>query len=209
MSQPDRINPQMRLTNLPLFQLWHPASLNSSIYSKIGQIHLPPGNFVQVGTGRNYYYANLPLNGSSQIEFQSGDVIGYYQPFGPLRLIGSISKSRYTSYSNNVTSPSSSIDINSVDNTDDNHQPLIEVMFGKIILKIKFILIHACAPTYKSILTHVNTYTRTHTHAHNMYTYGKFNVQPCMHAQVHAYRIHIHMHACASVYCSCTNHFGY
>ena len=133
MSQPDRINTQMTLTNLPLFQLWHPTSLNSSIYSKIGEIYLPPGNFVQVGTGRNYHYANLPLNGSSQIEFKSGDVIGYYQPFGPLQLIGSISKSEYTSYSNNVTSPSTLIDINSVDNTDNNYQPLIEVMFGKII----------------------------------------------------------------------------
>ena len=119
--------------NLPLFQVWHPTSLNSSAYDKIGEVQLPSGDFVAVGLGRNYLYANLPLNGNSQIEFQSGDVIGYYQPSNSQRLIGSIQTSGYTSYSNNVTSTLTSIDISTVDNTDNNHQPLIAVMFSKTI----------------------------------------------------------------------------
>ena len=119
--------------NLPLFQVWHPTSLNSSTYNKIGEVQLPAGEFIAVGIGRNYFFANLPFNGTSQIEFQSGDVIGYYQPSTSQRSIGSIQTSGYTSYSNNVTSPSTSIDISTVDNTDNNHQPLIAVMFGKII----------------------------------------------------------------------------
>ena len=119
--------------NLPLFQVWHPTSLNSSTYNKIGEVQLPPGDFVAVGVGRTYFHANLPLNGNSQIEFQSGDVIGYYQPTNSQRSIGSIQTSGYTSYSNNVTSPLTSIDISTVDNTDNNHQPLIAVMFGKTI----------------------------------------------------------------------------
>ena len=125
--------PAIPNNNLPLFQVWHPASLNSSTYNKIGEVQLPAGDFVPVGVGRNYFFANLPLNGSSQIEFQSGDVIGYYQPSSSQRSIGSDQTSGYTSYSNNVTSPSTSIDISTVDNTDNNHQPLIAVMFGKII----------------------------------------------------------------------------
>ena len=119
--------------NLPLFQVWHPTSINSSTYYKIGEIQLPAGEFVAVGIGKNYHGANLPLNGNNQIEFQSGDVIGYYQPASAHRLIWSIQTSGYTSYSNNNTNTSTSIDINSVDNTDNNHQPLIAVMFGKII----------------------------------------------------------------------------
>ena len=122
--------------SLPLFQVWHPTSLNSSIYNKIGEVQLPAGDFVAVGAGRSYFFANLILNGNSQIEFQSGDVIGYYQPFSALRLIRSIQTSGYTSYSNNInndTSPSTSIDIRTVDNTNNNHQPLIAVMFGKTI----------------------------------------------------------------------------
>ena len=84
--------------------------------------------------GQNrYYHASLSLNSSSQIEFQSGDVIGYYQPSDPQRLIWSIQTSGYTSYSNSVTSPSTSIDTNNVDNIETNRQPLIAVMFGKIM----------------------------------------------------------------------------
>ena len=115
----------------PLFQVWHPTALNSSTYNKIGEMKLPGGNFIRIG---QYYYVSLSLNKSSQIEFQSGDVIGYYQPSNPRRRIRSIQTSGYTSYSNNATSPLSSIDINNVDNTEHDHQPLIEVMFGKIMI---------------------------------------------------------------------------
>ena len=120
-------------TNLPLFQVWHPTSLNSSIYNKIGEIQLSPGNFIAVGLNRNYYYASLSLSTNSKIEFQSGDVIGYYQPSNTQQEIWNIQTNGYTSYSNTVTSPSTSIDTNNVDYIEANHQPLIEVMFGKII----------------------------------------------------------------------------
>ena len=94
---------------------------------------MPAGDFVTVGLNRNYDRANLPLSGNSRIEFQSGDVIGYYQPFISLRLIWNIQTSGYTSYSTAATSPSTSIDISTVENADNNHQPLIAVMFGKAI----------------------------------------------------------------------------
>ena len=113
----------------PLFQVWHPTSLNSSTYNKTGEVQLPAGDFIAISQGRSYYHASLSLNSSSQIEFQSGDVIGYYQPSNPQRLIFSIQTSGYISYSNNVKS--SMIDINNVDNIDTNLQPLIKVMFGK------------------------------------------------------------------------------
>ena len=77
-------------------------------------------------------YADISLNNSNQIEFQSGDVIGYYQPSNS-RLIWNSRTSGYTSYSNTVTSPLTNMDTNHVDNVHDNYQPLIEVMFGKIL----------------------------------------------------------------------------
>ena len=119
-------------SNFPLFQVWHPTSLNSTIYNKIGEIQLPAGDFVAVGVNRNYFSASVSLNSNSLIEFQSGDVIGYYQPSDPRALIGSIQTSGYTSYSNSVNSPLTSIDINDTDNTDTDHQPLIAVIFGNI-----------------------------------------------------------------------------
>ena len=119
--------------DFPLFQVWHPTSLNSTIYNKIGEIQLPAGVFVAVGVNRNYYSASVSLNSNSQIEFQSGDVIGYYEPSSSRRLIGSIQTSGYTSYSDTIATPLSSIDTNNVDNIDANRQPLMEVTFGKII----------------------------------------------------------------------------
>ena len=118
--------------NFPLFQVWHPTSPNSSIYNKTGEIQLPEGVFVPIGFRMNYHSASLSLNSNNQIGFQSGDVIGYYQPTDPRWLIWSIRTSGYISYSNTVTSPSTSIDINNVDNTEANRQPLIEVTFGNI-----------------------------------------------------------------------------
>ena len=117
-------------SNLPLFQVWHPTSVNSSVYNIIDEVQLPRGTYIgNIITG--YYSASLSLNSNSQIEFQSGDVIGYYQPSNPRRVIRSVQTSGYTSYSNAVTSPLTSININNVENRETDLRPLIEVMFGK------------------------------------------------------------------------------
>ena len=119
-------------SNLPLLQIWHPTSLNSDSYTVIGEVQLPAGNYISTGLFSGYYFANMSLNSSNQIEFQSGDAIGYYQPSDPQRRIWSIQTSGYTSYSNTVTSPSTSIDTNNIDNIETNRQPLIEITFGKL-----------------------------------------------------------------------------
>ena len=117
--------------NLPIFQVWHPTLNTSSTYSKIGEVQLLEGNLMTSSEG-NYSFVNISLNSSIQIEFQSGDVVGYYQPSNPQSRLWSIQTSEYTSYSNNVTSPLASIDINNVDNIETDRQPLIEVIIGKI-----------------------------------------------------------------------------
>ena len=118
-------------TDFSVFEVWHPTS-PSGTYHKIGEVELPLGRCMGGQSNSNYYYASISLNSSSQIEFQSRDVIGYYQPSDTQCLIWSIQTSGYISYSNNVISPSTSIDINNVDNVDTNHQPLIEISFGKV-----------------------------------------------------------------------------
>ena len=121
-------------TDYPLFQVWHPTSLKSSAYNKIGEIKLPEGDFKAIGNGKYYNYATLPLNSSNQIEFQSGDVIGYYQPFSPRVLIYSNRIRGYNSYTSTVKIPLTSLDLNNVDNIRTDYQPLIKVMFGKIMI---------------------------------------------------------------------------
>jgi len=119
--------------NLPQFQVWHPTSLNSSMYNKTHEVQLPSGNFIFAGMlSTSYYMASLSLDSNNQIKFQSGDIIGYYQPSNPRRSLRSMQTSGYTSYSNTIVSPSTLIDINNVDNIENDRQPLIEITFGKI-----------------------------------------------------------------------------
>ena len=116
--------------NHTLFQVWRPI-LNSNIYIKIGEVQLSDGS-LKVADEGSYYYVNMSLNSSSQIEFQSGDVVGYYQPSNA-RQIWNIQMDEYTSYSYTVTSPLIFLNINTEGISETNYQPLIEVMFGKII----------------------------------------------------------------------------
>ena len=121
-----------------------PTQLNFSTYNKIDEVQLTGGEYINTDGSIGYYYARISLNRKRQIEFQSGDVIGYYQPSNSRRLIWSIQTSGYTSYSNTITSPLTSIDINNVDNIDTDHQPLIEITFGEICNKIERFCMHSC-----------------------------------------------------------------
>ena len=116
-------------SDLPLFQVWRPSTSNSTVYTKIDEVELPLGDHMG-GVLINYYFSNLSLSSINQIEFQSGDVVGYYQSSDPQRWVRNIQTSGYTSYSNDVSEASTSIDISSTNNVDTERQPLIEVTVG-------------------------------------------------------------------------------
>jgi len=122
--------------DFPLFQVWRPSTPNSSVYEKIGEVQLPGGDFIG-DLLDNYFLANVLLSDSEQIEFQFGDIIGYYQPADPRRLIWSIETTGYTAYSNSVASPTDIIDISNVDNVENERQPLVAITFGKVMQKIE------------------------------------------------------------------------
>ena len=115
--------------NLPLFQIWRPISPGLSVYNRVVQVQLSNGSLI--GGHRGYYLTNFTV--SHPADLQPGDVIGYYQSSTPKRIIWDIENSEYTSYSNNATSPETTIDINNVDYVEANRQPLIELQFGKYI----------------------------------------------------------------------------
>ena len=113
---------------LPVFQVWHPQTPGSNIYSVIGQVQF------QLGTlqSRGYFNSVVSLTGDNRIEFQAGDVIGYYHPSNPIRVVGIII-SNYISYAfsfNNLTT------INISNYNGFQRQPLISVMTGEFILTI-------------------------------------------------------------------------
>ena len=57
--------------------MWRPASVNSTIYNKTGEVQLYND---QVTGIRTYQTASITLTINNAIEFQSGDVVGYYHP---------------------------------------------------------------------------------------------------------------------------------
>ena len=111
--------------SLPVFQVWHPLSPGSNIYSKIGEVQFETEARV------SSYFISVSLTSlrNNQIEFQSGDVIGCYQPFNsPYRILW-ISDASYTVYFNSVSNSTDTV--NSVNYRTRIWQPLISVMTGE------------------------------------------------------------------------------
>ena len=112
--------------NLPIVQIWRPSSHHSTVYNKVFEEQI--ANFTQKGS---LHVADIKISDSNLIEFQPGDVIGYYQPSNLQFAIRNYQTDGYISY---VTSDAynSITKINVNDSTAINQrQPLIEVLFGK------------------------------------------------------------------------------
>ena len=113
-------------TSLPEFQVWRPLSPDSNEYSKIGQVKFQTGTPIV----NNYYASSVLLTGNDQIKFQSGDVIGYYQPNTPFFRISNIINEDYASYYSSYDNLTTT-NINSGRYRTVTYQPLINVFTSK------------------------------------------------------------------------------
>ena len=110
--------------NFPFVQVWRAASVNSTVYNKIGEAQLPrERNF------GGYSVANITLTGNSTIEVQSGDVVGYYHPPESRLRVRTIQTRGYRLYQ--FRRSHESVDLNNNMDNDDNRQPLIQFTIGK------------------------------------------------------------------------------
>ena len=113
-------------------QVWHPTN---SCYTRVDtECPITAHNIMLItgdnqGDGDDYSLGNVTCTGNNSIEFQSGDVIGYYSKRYQL---WSINSHTYISYQRNANSPLNTFDTENVDRTYQNRQPLIQVMYGKI-----------------------------------------------------------------------------
>ena len=112
----------------PSVQVWHPTS--STVYTRVDTECALTAN--DISNMRDYYLGNVSCNGNNRIEFQSGDVIGYHQGDELRYRLWTIETMGYTSYYHDESNPLTTFNINNVDNTIENRQPLIQVMYGKI-----------------------------------------------------------------------------
>ena len=116
----------------PTIQIWHPVAQNSTIYCIVGNVcTLTANDIINITTNESsYYLANVSCTGSNRTEFQSGDVIGYYQSNSSHSRLLNVLTEGYTSY--RISSSLSNINISNFDALR-SIQPLIQVMHGKVI----------------------------------------------------------------------------
>ena len=115
----------------PIVQIWRHHK-NQQLYNRVNTLcALTGSNIINMG---DYYLGNMSCTGNERVEFQSGDVIGYYHANAVQYRLWSTNTTGYTVYQRDSNSgPLDSLNINA-GNEIDNRQPLIQVMFGKITL---------------------------------------------------------------------------
>ena len=116
-----------RSGSLPVFQVWRPLFPGSSAYSKIGQVQFEAGI-----PGVRVHISNVSLTGNDEIKFQSGDVIGCYQPLISHYRVGLTVDANYTSYFTSANSLTTiAFNLSSVNYFETTVRPLISVMIGE------------------------------------------------------------------------------
>ena len=115
--------------NFLTFQLWRPLLSDTMIYNKVGEIQLQSES--QVTEGYNNFEATIILTGEKRLEFQPGDVIGYYHPPQPRYRVLDVDTMGYVLYRFDETSPPDTLNLSEATKTLLNRQPLLQFTFGK------------------------------------------------------------------------------
>ena len=113
-------------SDFPYFQVWRPLSAVSTVYDKIGEAQIQSDDQVTIS---NFTEVTSVLTGDDRIEFQSGDVIGYYHPPESRYLVRDIRTMGYILHRYDG-SPSNSVNLIERNSTNDFRQPLIQFTIG-------------------------------------------------------------------------------
>ena len=111
--------------NFPYIQVWR-LSPSSQLYTLTNQTQIQSSHLTQL----TYLEANIPLTGNNRIQFQSGDVIGFYNPSNSGYEIRDIRTPGYMFYLF-TGSTATSLDLSNADSTPMGRQPLIQFTFGE------------------------------------------------------------------------------
>ena len=110
--------------NFPFIQVWRPSSDGSTVYNRVGEVEL------QVTSGNNgNQVVNIILMENDTMRFQSGDVVGYYDP-GARCQVRTATTAGYLLHHNQFSQSPDTIDLNNFDAITDE-QPLIQFTTGK------------------------------------------------------------------------------
>jgi len=108
----------------PSIQVWRPSG---STYTRVSQYQLNQRDITELAS---YALASVSFVGDERIEFQSGDVIGYYLPNNPRYTVWNIETVGFVSYTTSADNALASVSIIET-NVETNRQPLIQMTIGK------------------------------------------------------------------------------
>jgi len=116
----------------PYFELWQPTTPDLDVYNKVGEVQFVESKVVEEVDNDNntYWLVNITLNDDDRVEFEVGDVIGYYHPPDSRYRVWSISSAGYRNYANDFADASNSINIITQDIIINDLQPLMQFTIG-------------------------------------------------------------------------------
>ena len=131
-----RVDINLNRTGYPSFQVWRPSSTNSTLYNRIGEVQLQSDD--QVTGNGTYRTANIILTGNNTIDFQSGDVVGYFHPPNARYRVRTVQTDGYQLYQFDGSPAPTSVNINNHDRVNNNRKLLIQFVTGNFYVLIKF-----------------------------------------------------------------------
>ena len=124
-----RVRRNNNMNNFPSFQVWRPSQPGSVMYNRTGEVQLQSDD--QVTTGSNgFLEMNIILTGDDRIEFQSGDVVGYYHPNSSRYQVRSLQTDEYVLYRFDVSPTPTSVGLSEANFMSQLRQPLIQFAVG-------------------------------------------------------------------------------
>jgi len=122
-------------TIAPYLEVWHPPVPDIGIFDKVGEVQLVESEVVQVGheISTAYWIVDITLNDDNRIEFEAGDVIGYYQPSDSRYQVWSIETTGFTAYNSQVDPPVNRSNLVTY-GIANNRQPLVQLIVGMSII---------------------------------------------------------------------------
>jgi len=116
----------------PFVEVWHPKNSGSDVFDKVGGVRIVESEVAEVNNNNNTYWLfNITLNDDDRIEFEAGDVIGYYHPNEARYIVGSVETEGYTVYIDELYTTSHTIGLSGI--TLQNRQPLFQFTIGMTI----------------------------------------------------------------------------
>ena len=123
-----KVKSSMKNENSLYIQVWRSSFTGSPVYNKIDEVQLKLDE--QLIDSNNFMIVNISLTGDDTLEFQSGDVIGYYHPNESRYQVTEIQTTGYVLYQFNGSSSLDSLNLSQSEKVLNTRQPLIQFIVG-------------------------------------------------------------------------------